>query len=446
MKQTTRFWVFLITAGMIAVSLAVLGYLAYTAPLQAKLRIGADRANSEHYDMANAIAEIVARVHPNLEFEVVETTGSGENIRLLAKREIDLAILGADAVIRQNALLVAILYPELFQLLVRPNSGINSVKDLTGRRIALPPVTSGQFRAFWFLADHYGLKPESLEAVSMTPVEADNAIRSGAVDAIFRVAGARNPEISSLLEKAELRLIPIEQGLAIHLRKSSYWAATLPQGAYRGDVPIPANDLPTIAVNQFLVAGRGVPASAIHAITSVLFENKHDLALRMPLADLVTQPSIDKGTSIPLHPGALNYYNRERPSLLEEKAEFFAFLMSFAIVFGSIILAAKRYLTDRKKTRIEDYAEELLEVEKSAEACRTIPELNEQKNRLTKLLARIVEDMRAGRINPEGLQLFSFVWESVNYTVNDYEEQLRLGPGPKADMNSPKSSGTTGNN
>jgi hypothetical protein len=120
--------------------------------------------------------------------------------------------------------------------------------------------------------------------------------------------------------------------------------------------------------------------------------------------------------------------------------------MSFALVFGSIILAAKRYLTDRKKTRIEDYAEELLAVEKSAEACRTIPELNEQKNRLTKLLARIVEDMRAGHINPEGLQLFSFVWESVNYTVNDHEEQLRLGPGPKADMNSPKSSSTAGNN
>ena len=37
--------------------------------------------------------------------------------------------------------------------------------------------------------------------------------------------------------------------------------------------------------------------------------------------------------------------------------------------------------------------------------------------------------MREQRINAEGLQLFSFVWESVNYTINDHEEQLRLGPG-----------------
>ena len=39
--------------------------------------------------------------------------------------------------------------------------------------------------------------------------------------------------------------------------------------------------------------------------------------------------------------------------------------------------------------------------------------------------------MRQQRINAEGLQLFSFVWESVNYTINDHEEQLRLGPGQK---------------
>jgi len=428
---------------VIALVLALLGYLAFTAPLQAKLKIGADRTNSEHHEMANAIAEIVARVHPQLEFEVVQTSGAGESIRLLANHKIDLAILGADAVIRKNALLVAILYPELFQLVVRPESQIQSVKDLAGRRIALPPVTSGQFRAFWFLAEHYGLRPDRLDAVPMTLEEADIAIREGTVDAIFRVAGARNAQISALVERAELKLVPIYQGEAIHLRKSSYRAAKMPQGAYRGDIPIPENDLATVAVNQFLVAGYGVSASVIHAITSVLFEIRHDLALLMPLADLIAQPSIDKGTPMPVHPGALDYYNREHPSFLEEKSEFLAFLLSFAIVFGSIALAVKRYLAETKKTRIEDYAEELLDVEKSAEACRSIRELNAQKIRLTQLLSRIVADMRSGHINSEGLQLFAFVWESVNYAVNDHEEQLRLGPGPTKKPRSAKSQRTS---
>jgi TRAP transporter TAXI family solute receptor len=444
MKRATRFWGFLVAAFTMAAILAVLGYLTFTAPLQAKLKIGADRTNIEHDKMAQAIAEIVGHVHPLLKIEVTETSGAGETIRLLANRRIDLAILGADAVVRKSALLVANLYPELFQLLVRRESGIHSPKELAGHRIALPPITSGQFRAFWFLAEHYGLRADRLDAVPMTLEEANIAIRDGTVDAIFRVAGARNSYITSLLERAELRLVPIRQGAAIHLRKSSYWAAILPQGAYRGDVPIPAEDLATVAVNQFLVAGNELQSSIVHAITSVLFENRHDLARRMPLADLISQPSIDKGTPIPVHPGALDYYNRERPSFLEEKAEFLAFLLSFAIVLGSIILAVKRYVSETKKTRIEDYADELLKVEKNAEACRTIPELNKQKARLTQLLARIVADIRAGHVNAEGLQLFSFVWESVNYAVNDHEEQLRLGPGPTAKPRTKKSSPKAG--
>ena len=430
MKRATRFWGFLAAACLTAGALAILGYLALTAPLQASLKIGTDRTNSEHRQMADAIAEIVAHAHPQLVIDVVETPGDEESIRLLADGEIQLAILEADAVIRKSALLVANLYPELFHLLVRPESGIRSVKDLAGRRIALPPVTSGQFRAFWFLAEHYGLKPDDLDAVPMTQEESNAAIRDGTADAIFRVAGARNPEISSLVQQAALRLVPIRQGAAIHLIRSSYRAATIPQGVYRGDIPIPKNDLPTVAVNQFLVAGSDLQASIVHALTKVLFENRRDLAERMPLSNLISQPAIEKGTPIPVHPGALDYYNRERPSFLEEKAEFFAFLLSFAIVLGSIILGVKRYLIATKKTRIEDYAEELLALEKDAEACRTIPELNAQKTRLTQLLGRIVADMRAGRVNPEGLQLFSFVWESVNYTVNDHEEQLRFGTGP----------------
>jgi hypothetical protein len=70
----------------------------------------------------------------------------------------------------------------------------------------------------------------------------------------------------------------------------------------------------------------------------------------------------------------------------------------------------------------------LLELEKASKTAHTIPDLDIHKRRLTEILAEAVEDMRNRRINAEGLQFFSFVWESVNYTFNDHEEQLRLDP------------------
>ena len=69
-----------------------------------------------------------------------------------------------------------------------------------------------------------------------------------------------------------------------------------------------------------------------------------------------------------------------------------------------------RRLADRQKGRIEDYAGELLELEKTAKTALTIPDLDVHKLRLTEILANAVEDMRNRRINAEGLQFFSFVW------------------------------------
>ncbi len=103
-------------------------------------------------------------------------------------------------------------------------------------------------------------------------------------------------------------------------------------------------------------------------------------------------------------------------------------MLSSLVVLYSLGLAFTRRLAERQKGRIEDYAGELLDLEKAAKTAQSIPDLDVHKLRLTEILAEAVNDMRKQRINAEGLQLFSFVWESVNYTINDHEEQLRLGP------------------
>lgn len=55
-----------------------------------------------------------------------------------------------------------------------------------------------------------------------------------------------------------------------------------------------------------------------------------------------------------------------------------------------------------------------------------ITELNALKEPLIDILAEAIYDMRPHLIDSEGLKLFAFVWEPVNSTVNDHEEQLRV--------------------
>lgn len=411
---------------------AAAGLMAYTlltAPLSMKLRLGADQINSEPYEMATAIAHVVGRAHPGIDIQVIATGGSGQNMALLAGDRLELALVQADVISRENVSLLAVLYPDLFQLLVREDSGVTSLKDLEGRKIALPPVTSGQYRAFWFLANHYGLAPERIIAIPMVNRDADDALVNGDVDAVFRVRGPRNTSIRILTGRTRLRFIPIDQGQAMQLRRPSFRATVIPKGSYQGDPPIPPEDLPTIGVERMLVARDDLPEDIVRAVTRVLFEKRRELALRTPLAALIRQPEIEQGTMLPVHEGALSYYDREKPSFLEEKAEFLALVLSAMVVLFSLVIAFARRLNERKKGRIEDYSVQLLELEKESKTAGSIPELDVYKHRLTEILAEAVNDMREGRINAEGLQLFSFVWESVNYNINDHEEQLRLGPG-----------------
>ena len=409
MSRDIKFWGLLGFISLVTIA-GVLAYVVLTAPLSMKLRLGADQVNSEPYEMATAIAHVISRTHPGLEIEVVSTGGSSENMNLLTSGDLDLALVQAEVISRQNVSLLAVLYHDLFQLLVRDDSGIETLKDLEGKTIALPPVTSGQYRAFWFLANHYGLAPERIIAIPMNTYMADEALVQGQVDAIFRVRGPRNSAIRVLFGRTDLRFIPIDQGDALHLRQPAYSAAVIPKGSYRGDPPTPAEALPTVAVDRMLVARDDVPEDVVRAITSVLFEKRRDLALRTPLAALIRQPELKLGTMLPVHEGALSYFEREKPSFLEEKAEFFALILSSLVVLTSIGIAFARRFYERQKGRIEDYSIELLELEKRAKAVETIPDLDIYKHRLTEILAAAVDDMRQRRINAEGLQLFSFVW------------------------------------
>lgn len=423
MSRKTRY---LVIAGLSGLAL-IMAYAVWSASLATTLRIGADRINSEPYEMASAIAHVVQRTHPWIEIKVIETEGSNENMKLLNEGKLDLALTRADVVSRENVSLLAVLYQDMFQLLVHADSDIRTIKDMEGRRIAIPPINSSQYRAFWFLANHYGLAPERINAFPKPAAQAMLAIEKGQVEAVFRVRGPRNFRLRMLINQIPLRMISIDQGDAIHLRQPAFRASFIPKGAYRGDPPVPDKDLPTLAVDRLLVARDDLEKTTVYSITGVLFEQRRDMALRTPLAALIRQPALEEGTSLPVHEGAIAYFDRKKPSFLEEKAEFLALILSFGVVLGSVLLGFKRSLNERKKGRIDDYTAELLKLEKQAQDALTIRDLNAHKTALTAILAKAVTDMREHRINAEGLQLFSFVWESVNYTINDHEEQLRLG-------------------
>lgn len=381
--------------------------------------IAAGPRDGEAFLLAEATSRVAAAVLPHLEVEVLETAGSSENVRLVEAGRVDFATVQADNEVLPHVALVAPLYPDSFQLLVREDSGIRSVSDLAGRRVAVPPEGGGQFRSFWFLAEHYGLDPSSVTALPMSVSAANFAMLEGAVDAAFRVRAPGNTSVLELIASAPVTLVPIRQGAALALKQPAVGPGTIPAGSYRGHPPLPERELHTVTVSRLLVARLGLDEELVRQVTSLLFEQRTALVAITPLAGFITTPDRMMTTSMPVHPGAQRYYDREKPTFWERNARAMAPLLSILALMISGVLALRARFQRAQKDRADRYNLELMRISEEARRSQGAKELLSLRDELHQILRTVLEDLERDRLTREEFDFFSFTWQAADTVVRD---------------------------
>jgi TRAP transporter TAXI family solute receptor len=413
----------------VLMSLLLLGaaawYFYLRAPQPMTLRIAAGEKGAEAFDLIKSISEVAHQSGSALIVQVIPTAGSSENMSLLARGDADLATVQADAVFPQGLSLIARLYPDFFQLLARPESSMRDFGDVAGKRIALADQSSGQYRSFWLLANHYGLPAERISVTTVTGVDLINRLRDGSIDGVFRVRASRNRELRQIADNTQTVFVPIAQGNAIHLRYPALNAAILPHGAYRGMPALPAFDLPTVSIDQLLVSRGDADPAAIRELTSILFEKRRDLAQRSNLAGLIKAPDLDSGTLLPVHEGAVAYYDREKPSFLEQNSDLIGVLLSIAAVLTSIGLWIKRRLEEGRKGRIDVYNLQLAQLSEDIGRTFSSDELANQRTRLYAMLNKVIRDLDEDKVAQEGFHTFAFTWGAVQKAIDDQRGVLQ---------------------
>jgi TRAP transporter TAXI family solute receptor len=392
-------------------------YLYYSSVREDHLIVAGGSRNDEGFRLIEAIAEVVNRHDPRIHLEVIETAGSTDNSRLIDQGNADLAVLQADGVSSQAGRLIANLYPGAFHLIVRRDSGIRHIPDLAGKRIALPSKGSAQYTSFWFLANHYGLSESSLTALPMSDRAADWAIANRAVDASFRVRAPGDDSIKRLVRGSELSILAIEQAPGLQLRQIAIQPSMIPKGAYHGNPPIPDRDLATASVQEWLVARADLSPGVVHRIARVIFERRRELADLSPLASLISAPIANAGTHLPLHEGALRYYDREKPSVWSEQANLLRTVVSLIAIFGSMIYALRNWLQGAQKSRADAYNKDLVALYQSV--TNGDKPVHEYREELAAILVRVVDDLDNDQISRDGFDEFSFTWQAVNQLLKE---------------------------
>ena len=204
--------------------------------------------------------------------------------------------------------LIANLYPESVHIVARKGSGIRSVADLKGKRVALDEPGSGTLINARSILAAYGLKDADLRAEYIKPNQAGDKLKDGALDAFFFTGGAPAGAIAELASGgAGIELVPIDGPQADAIRKASGFFApdVIPADTYKG---LPA--VRTLSVGAQWVTSDKADANLVYEIVKRLYSADGQKAMGAGHAKgkFITKENAVEGAGIPFHPGAERFY------------------------------------------------------------------------------------------------------------------------------------------
>tara|TARA_R100000005_G_scaffold93702_2_gene69770 strand:+ start:732 stop:1859 length:1128 start_codon:yes stop_codon:yes gene_type:complete len=213
---------------------------------------------------------------------------------------------------------IASLYHEDIHVVARKGSGISRITDLRGKRVSLDDPGSGTLVGARIILNAYGLTEDDLEAQYIKAGDSIKKIREGKLDAFFIIAGNPSRAISELSEEGLVTLIPISGPIASRLTWENpfFTPSIIPAGSYAG-----VEAVRTLGVAALWVVSSAQSDVQVYEITKRFWENLPDLKKLglHPKIDRITMATAFFSMSVPLHPGALKYYQESGLLLADSK-------------------------------------------------------------------------------------------------------------------------------
>ncbi|WP_107654208.1 TAXI family TRAP transporter solute-binding subunit [Nocardia suismassiliense] len=271
------------------------------------VRLASGEVGGFYYAFTGLLAAAAAQ-EGDVRIERVTTSGSQENLAMLAGGQVDAALALSDSVgdTTDRVLALGRVYENYLQLVVRSDSAIGSVAQLRGARVNLGADGSGAALTGDRILRVAGLNPEVDVQVSHRPLRAAMAeLAAGEVDALLWAGGVP----TSVLEiPARMRLVDMGD-LAVPMRERFgpvYDRVEIPADAYPGGVAVH-----TIGVANLLLAAASMPEHVAASIVELLVYQADSL---VPTEAAGTQfldgRSLIGTAPVPLHPGAAEVYRR----------------------------------------------------------------------------------------------------------------------------------------
>jgi uncharacterized protein len=275
----------------------------------------------------NVFVELIAdRLSGALEdvtVEPVTSAGSIENLRRILAAELDMAVAFAgDAFAAFNGFegfdddeqdksavrAIGYLYPAVSQVVTLPSTGITTLADLAGKRLAVGDLGSGTHMAMHRLLITMGVARD-VRFVFVGGQAASQMLKDGRIDAYHVLVGVPNATVADTSVDREIVLLDTLGPALVATffdRYPFYIPIVIPGGTYRGV----AADVPTFKDAGLWVVSADLDEELVYQMTKAVYGAEglqHLHAAHANARDMGAKTAL-RGVAIPLHAGAARFW------------------------------------------------------------------------------------------------------------------------------------------
>lgn len=274
-----------------------------------------------YYPLGGELADII-EANTDASVTYVESGGSADNLGQIYQEDAQLGLTqndtasdAVDGVLEDledvqldNFGWITNLYPEAMHIIVRSDSGIESIEDLEGQTIAVGDAGSGTRAISDAILEAHGIEegdydPEVTDFGTSTDMLADNQI-----DATMFVVGVPVAGLTQLAGTTDVELLSVEDDMAEEVASGGHFEVyDIEADAY----DFLDEDVTTISVFAALVASTTqISDELAYDITEAIFDNSDSITLDVG-ENIDIEEALNGLGNIPLHPGAEQYFEEQ---------------------------------------------------------------------------------------------------------------------------------------
>lgn len=272
-----------------------------------------------YYPMGVALSQVYGKAMPGAKTSAQVTKASVENLNLLQGGRGEIAFTLGDSLADawkgneeagfktslKKLRTIAAIYPNYIQIVAAADSGIKTLADLKGKRVAVGAPKSGTELNARDIFKAAGMSYKDFAKVEYLPFgESVELMKNRQLDATLISAGLGVAAIRDLATAVRIAIVPVPADVVAKIGEAAYQVNTVPANTYNGQT----DAVPTVAVQNFLVSHEGVSIDVAYKMTKAIFDHLPELQAAHAAAKAISKENAAKAPPAPLHAGAEKYY------------------------------------------------------------------------------------------------------------------------------------------